>query len=219
MLGVCLELTHMDICFQNVTLQLLTGTDRPSLRPGTDEEEEEEDKSDDVKQRQETSNQNVNGEREEESVAESDSHRVDEVEEEEVEVEVEETVTELVPQTQEEESDLHANNAEHRVREREAECLVQQEQLEGSVVETSAEETSSPVDPNKETSESSQCEGQQETVSEQNAAVSTEVEKVCIEDGMPVGEKNATCPKAFGPPPNPPPPPNPIQNSSETGTR
>lgn len=205
----------MDICFQNVTLQLLTGTDRPSLRPGTDKEEEEEDKSDDVQQQQETSNQNVNGEREEQSVAESDPGRLDDVEVEEVE----ETVTEMVPQKQEEESDLHANNAEHGVQEREAESLVQQEQPEESVVETSAEETSSPVDPNRETSESSQCEGQQETVSEQDAAVSTEVEKVCIEDGMLVGEKNATCPKAFGPPPNPPPPPNPVQNSSEMDTR
>lgn len=220
----------MDIFFQNVTLQLLTDTDRSSLRLSKNEEE---DKSDDVKQREETHHQNehVNGKREvkEDHVAELDFHQVSEtqMDEEAMAEEETDTVTESKTQSQAEEltdTDLHPDlSTELKLQETAAvESEVHQEQAEHSVPETSAEEkaTNKPADPDDdEPGESSPCEDGQEAVSERNAAVSSEVDKESVDDGEHVGEMNAASPKAFRPPANPPPPPSALQNSSGMDTR
>lgn len=225
---------------KNVTLQLLSGTDRASLRPSKNEEEaeeEEEEESDDVKQREETSHPNVhvNGEREvkeeekeeEERVAESDSHQVSETQmDQEVAAEKDtKTVTESKTQSQAEAleaTDFHlVSSTEPKPQETAAaESAVQQEQAEHSVPETSAEEkdTNKAADPDVEPDESSPPEEAEETVSERNAAVSCEVDKESVGDGKHVGEINAASQNAFGPPTNPPPPPNALQNSSGKDT-
>ncbi|XP_018524829.1 FK506-binding protein 15 isoform X3 [Lates calcarifer] len=215
---------------KNVTLQLLSGTDRsPSLSKKKEEAEEQEEKeSDDVKQREERPHQNVqvNGERqvqeeekeEEEPVAELDSHQVSEAQiNQEVSVENEtETVTELKTQSQ---AELSQATHHHPVLSTEqephgtaaAESEVQQEPGEHSVPKN-------PTDPDDGPDESSPPEDEQETVLERNAAMSSEVGGESLDKGDHVGEMNAASQKAFGPPANPPPPPTALQNSPGEGT-
>ncbi|XP_038559429.1 FK506-binding protein 15 isoform X1 [Micropterus salmoides] len=221
---------------KNVTLQLLSGTDRSSLSRVKEEEEEEEDDSDDLKQREEGPHQNehVNGERdvkedeteEKEHSTESDSHHVSETQvDQEVAAEKEtETATEVKVQSQAEALETTGPNPlsspEPKPQETAAtESEAQQEQPEHSTelnTETSIEEKDSNkyADRDDEPEESSPLEDGQETVSERNAAASSQVDKESVNDGEHIGEMNAASPKAFGPPVDPPPPPNALQNSS-----
>nr|XP_046241602.1 FK506-binding protein 15 isoform X3 [Scatophagus argus] len=216
---------------KNVTLQLLSGTERSSLRPSKNEEEgeeeEEEEESDDVQQREELpqTNIHVNGEREvkedekkeEEPVAELDSHQVSETQmDQEAAAEKEtETITESQPQSKAEAlaaNDLHpVSSSELKSKETTVmEPEVQQEQAERSV-STEEKDTNSSADPEDEPADG------QESVSERNAAVSIEVHKESMDDGEHVGEMTAASQKAFGPPANPPPPPSAPQNSTGEG--
>lgn len=226
--------------FQNVTLQLLSGTEGSSQRPTKNEEEAEdegEEQTDDVKQREETPHQNVhvNGEREvkeeakeeEEHVAESDSPQVCESQvDQEVEAEKEtEAVAESKTQSQAEaleDTDLHpVPSTEPKPQETAAKSKAQQEQAEHSAPKTFTEkkDTSTSADPDVEPAQSSPPEAGQEPVSETNAAGSSEGDKESVDSGEHVGETNAASLKAFGPPANPPPPPNALQNSSGEDTR
>ncbi|GAA6226673.1 FK506-binding protein 15 isoform X3 [Lates japonicus] len=222
---------------KNVTLQLLSGTDRSSSLSKKQEEaeEQEEKESDDVKQREERSHQNVhvNGERQvqeeekegEEPVAELDSHQVSEAQiNQEVSVENEtETVTELKTQSQAEASQaahhhpvLSTEQEPHGTAATESE--VQQEQGEHSVPKTPTEPNDRSTDPDDGPDESSPPKDGQETVLERNAAMSSEVDEESLDKGEHVGEMNAPSQKAFGPPANPPPPPTALQKSPGEGT-
>ncbi|XP_040011066.1 FK506-binding protein 15 isoform X2 [Xiphias gladius] len=224
---------------KNVTLQLLSGTDRSSFLPKKEEKakDQEEEESDDVKEREEKPHQNVhvNGERqikeeekeEEEHMAELDSHQISEnqMNQEVAAVKEIETVTESKTQSQAEAlqaTDLHpVSSTERKTHEKAAESEVQQEQGEHSVPETTKEtkDTNKSADPDDGPDESSPPEDGQETVSERNAAVSSEVDEETLDNGEHVGGLNAASQKAFGPPANPPPPPNVLQNSSGEDTR
>ncbi|XP_029295812.1 FK506-binding protein 15 isoform X2 [Cottoperca gobio] len=207
---------------KNVTLQLLSGTDRSSLRPNKKEEkgdEEEEEEGDDVKQRQESvQNVHVNGDREvkekEDHEAESDSHQVSEtqMDEEVAAVKETETVTESVTESQSQAEALQAtdlnpvSSTEPNTQET-AECEVQQ------VISTEEKDPDKAADPEDEPDESAPPEDGEQTVSERNAAVSSEVDNREHD-----GEMHAASQKAFGPPANPPPPPNALPNSSGEDT-
>uniref|UniRef100_A0A8D0CRZ0 peptidylprolyl isomerase n=1 Tax=Sander lucioperca TaxID=283035 RepID=A0A8D0CRZ0_SANLU len=206
------------IYFQNVTLQLLSGTDRSPPRPVEKEEEaeeEEEEESEDVTQRQE--NVHVNGDRgvkeeekeEVEHEAESESHQVSETQmDREVAAEEEtETVTESNAQSPPEATDLNPDShAEPKLQET-AESEVQQEQAGRQQNE---KDTNKSADPGDEPDQSSPPGDGQETVSERHAAVSSEEDKESVDDGEHVEEMHAASLKAFGPPANPPPPPSAI---------
>ncbi|XP_039658741.1 FK506-binding protein 15 isoform X2 [Perca fluviatilis] len=212
---------------KNVTLQLLSGTDRSPPRPvKKEEEEEEEEESEDVMQRQESvQNVHVNGERgvkeqekeEEEHEAESDSHQVSETQvDREVAAEKEtETVTESNAQSPPEAADLHPDSPTEPKLQETAEPEVQQEQAGHQQNE---KDTNKPADPGDEPDQSSPPEDGQETVSERNAAVSSEEDKESVDDGEHVEEMHAASLKAFGPPANPPPPPSALPNSSGEDT-
>ncbi|XP_049434719.1 FK506-binding protein 15 isoform X1 [Epinephelus fuscoguttatus] len=220
---------------KNVTLQLLSGTDSSSLTSSVKEEEaeeEEEEETDYVKQRQETvQSAHVNGDREvkeeekegEEHKAYSDSHRVSETQMDEgVAAEKE---TETVTKTQSEvealeDTDLNPVSPSELKVEKTAKSEEEQEQAGCSVPEISPEEkdTNRSTDPDDKPDESSSLQDAQETVSERNAAVSSEVETESVDDGEHVGEMHAASQKAFGPPANPPPPPNALPNSSGKDT-
>ncbi|XP_049906267.1 FK506-binding protein 15 isoform X4 [Epinephelus moara] len=220
---------------KNVTLQLLSGTDSSSLRSSVKEEEaeeEEEEETDDVKQRQETvQSAHVNGDREvkeeekegEEHKAYSDSHKVSETQiDEGVAAEKEtETVTKTQSQVEAlEDTDLNPVSPSELKVEKTAKSEEEQEQAGCSFPEISPEEkdTNRSADPDDKPDESSSTQDAQETVSERNAAVSSEVETESVDDGEHVGEMHAACQKAFGPPANPPPPPNALPNSSGKDT-
>ncbi|XP_076587173.1 FK506-binding protein 15 isoform X2 [Chaetodon auriga] len=221
---------------KNVTLQLLSGTERSS--PSLSKNEEEDQESDDVKQREETPHQNVhvNGEKgvkeeekeEEEHVVESDSHQVSETQMDQgVAAEKEtDTATESETQSQAEAvaaTDLHpVSSTEVKLQETassESEVQQEQEQAEHSVQESCAEvkDAKKSADPDDEPGESSPPENEQEAASEKNAAVSSEVDKESTADINHGGDVNAASQKTFGPPANPPPPPA-LQNSSGEGT-
>ncbi|XP_040897863.1 FK506-binding protein 15 isoform X2 [Toxotes jaculatrix] len=224
---------------KNVTLQLLSGTDRPSVLPKKEEEaeEQEEEESDDSKHREDKPHHNlhVNGERqikeeekdEEEPVAESDSHQVNETQLDQEGGAAKETETETESKTQSQAETLQApdphpvSSSEQTPQERAAtESEGQQEQGEQSVPETPTEpkDTDKSADPGDGPDESSPPEDGQESVSERNAAVSSEVDKESTDNGEHVGDMNAASEKAFGPPANPPPPPNAVQNISGQDT-
>uniref|UniRef100_A0A7N8WHZ2 peptidylprolyl isomerase n=1 Tax=Mastacembelus armatus TaxID=205130 RepID=A0A7N8WHZ2_9TELE len=219
---------------KNVTLQLLSGTDRSSLRPSEKEkevEEEEEGESGDEKQRVEKSLESVhvNGEREvkeketKEHVAKLETHQVSENEQNWEAAAAEEkriTVSDTVTQSQAESlqaTDLHpVSVTELKPQETtSAESEVQQEPGEHSTHETSSEQN----DTNKsEYSDdgpdvNSLSEDGRETVSERNAIVSTQKDKESVDEGEHVEEMIADSWKSVGPPANPPPPPDPLQNS------
>ncbi|XP_032371886.1 FK506-binding protein 15 isoform X2 [Etheostoma spectabile] len=209
---------------KNVTLQLLSGTDRSPLRVIKKEEEaekEEEEESKDVKQGQETvQNVHVNGDREvkeeekeeEEHEAESDSHQVSETQmDQEVAAEKEtETVTESNAQSPPGATDLHPDSpTEPKLQETESE--VQQKQAGHQQKEKNINK---PVDPGDEPDQSSPPEDGQDTVSPKNTAVSSEEDKESLDNGEHVEEMHAASLKAFGPPANPPPPPTALPNSS-----
>ncbi|XP_044051903.1 FK506-binding protein 15 isoform X3 [Siniperca chuatsi] len=214
---------------KNVTLQLLSVTDRSSLNPSKKKEEveeEEEEESDDMKQREEVTHQNVhvNGEKEikedekeeKEHVAESYSHQDSEIQMDQEVAAEKETETALKIQSEAETLEttgLHPQTPQETAA---AESEVQQEQPEHSVAETSTEEkdTNKYADRDGEPGEGSPPEDGQETVSKRNAAVSSEVDKGTVDEGEHVGEINAASQKAFGPPTDPPPLPNALQNSS-----
>ncbi|XP_053181784.1 FK506-binding protein 15 [Scomber japonicus] len=225
---------------KNVTLQLLSGTERSSLRPSKKDEsaeEEEEAESDDVQQKEERAPQNahMNGdkrvreeEKEEEREVESKSHQLSETQETaatatETAVEETETVTDSEMQNQSEASQATNLVSSTESKPQEAPVTevsqVQQEQEEQSVSETSAEnkDSSQSVAPDNEAHVISSAEVRQETESEAN-----QVDRESVNDGEHQEESNITSKKAFGPPANPPPPPNapeskPGENTSLTG--
>lgn len=189
-----------------MTLQLLSGTDRPSLTPSENEEEKGENESVDAKQREDTPH--VNGEREvkEDHVAELDSQPVSvtQTDEEVAAKERTDRVNESKAHSQTVATDLHPDlTTEPKPQETAApESEVQQEQTENSVPERAPDKSADPGD--DEPGESLPCEDGQEAVSDRNAAV---------------GEMNVAPPKAFAPPSNPPPPPNALQNISGSEPR
>nr|XP_020454977.1 FK506-binding protein 15 isoform X2 [Monopterus albus] len=222
---------------KNVTLQLLSGTDRASLRlPKKEEEseEEEEEGGDDVEQREERAHPkvHVNGEskvkeeEQKEHVAELETHQVGETQlNQEAAAEETKTVTESKMQSQTEEiqtTDLHPVSPAELIGQVMAapESEVQQEQVDHSVPETSAEQedTNKSTDPDDGPSVSLLPEDGQETLLERKAALSTEIDKESVDDREHVGEMNADSQKAFAPPTNPPPPPNALQSSSGEDT-
>ncbi|XP_078106433.1 FK506-binding protein 15 isoform X3 [Sander vitreus] len=211
---------------KNVTLQLLSGTDRSPPRPVKKEEEaeEEEEESEDVKQRQETvQNVHVNDDRgvkeeekeEVEHEAESDSHQVSETQVDREVAAEKETVMESNAQSPPEATDLNPDShAEPKLQET-PESEVQQEQAGRQQNE---KDTNKSADPGDEPGQSSPPEDGQETVSERDAAVSSEEDKESVDDGEHVEEMHAASLKAFGPPANPPPPPSALLNSSGEDT-
>ncbi|KAM7018551.1 FK506-binding protein 15 isoform 2-T2 [Tautogolabrus adspersus] len=216
---------------KNVTLQLLSGTDRPPQKPIKSEEEAEKDEeSEDVKQREETCQQHVhvNGEREEkkeEDEHENDSNRVSEtVKDQEVSTEQQtEAVSESKTQaeTLEKTDPKPASAAEPEqpeaaaAAEAAAESKVQEEQVELSFPETSTEEkdTNRSAESQDESDERPPPADGQQSVSEVKAAASSEMKQECVEDSEHEGEMKAASQKAFSPPVNPPPPPNALQES------
>ncbi|XP_034056168.1 FK506-binding protein 15 [Gymnodraco acuticeps] len=179
---------------KNVTLQLLTGTDRSSL--GQEEEEC------DVKQRQETvQNIHVNGDREvqeKELEAESDSQQVSESQtDEDVAAE-----TETLPESETVSlaTDLSPLSTTEPKLHETAECEVEQE------ISSEQKETFESADPHNIPEESPAAEHRQEPVSE--GTHSSEGGKESE------GEMQDGSQKAFGPPANPPPPPNALPDSS-----
>ncbi|KAI3372659.1 hypothetical protein L3Q82_022705, partial [Scortum barcoo] len=232
---------------KNVTLQLLSNTDRSSLsqsKKREDTEQEKEEESDDVKQREEISHQNVhiNGEKEvkeeeeekeeKEHVAEMDSRQVIEAQvDQEAAAEREmETVTESKTQSQTEapqHTSLHqVSSARSKPQETAAAESEVLQQPEHCAPEPSAEEKDSKKEPDPDDGpekssppeKSSSPEDGQETVSDKNTAVSSEVDKEGVDDGEHGGEMNAAPKEGFGPPTNPPPPPDALQNSSGEDT-
>ncbi|XP_060893408.1 FK506-binding protein 15 isoform X2 [Labrus mixtus] len=215
---------------KNVTLQLLSGTDRPSQKPIKSEEEaEKEEESEDVRQREETCQQHVhvNGEREEkeeEDEHEDDSNRVGEtVKDQEVSTEKQaEAASESKTQaeTLEKTDPNPASAAEPKQPETPAaaaaESTVQEEQVELSFPETSTEEkdTNRSAESQDEPEERPPPADRQESVSEVKAAASSDMKQECVEDREHEGEIQADSQKAFSPPVNPPPPPNALQKSS-----
>lgn len=206
-------------CFQNVTLKLLTDSDRTSLRQSKNKEEEEENKKEGLKQETSPQNVHVNGEREvkQEQVAEHDSQGVSETQ---MGRKTEPLMESKIQSLELMSADVHPDNTELKLQEAAAEPSaadpeLEQEQPEHSAPETSTEEKAPnrSTDPDNESAESLLCEDEQETVSEATV-VSNEVGKDCVDDGENVEENNAAFLKAFRPPANPPPPPNVHQNSS-----
>ncbi|XP_054867665.1 FK506-binding protein 15 isoform X4 [Amphiprion ocellaris] len=217
---------------KNVTLQLLSGTDKSALKPHKKEEEaeEKEEESEAVKQSEEKPLQNVhvNGKKEAkqeenedgENVADSGSLRVGEIQvDQSAATEKEaETVTESKTQSQAEASqatDLHSVSTtalQPQETAAAAESEVQHEQGQPSATETYEGNESTHPDDGPDTS--LPPEDGQEAVSDSKAAVSTEVDP----ERAPVDEPNDAPQKAFGPPANPPPPPNMLQNNSGEDT-
>ncbi|XP_030579634.1 FK506-binding protein 15 isoform X1 [Archocentrus centrarchus] len=226
---------------KNVTLQLLSGEERSATRPIKKEEEmeEEEEKSENVKQKAEKPHQNVhvNGEREvrkdekeEEHVADLDSHQVSDtlVGQEEAAEKETETGSEAKRTSQQEHSEstnIHAV-ATTEIESQDTvvvaaiaapQCEVSQEEGQQAAPESSAEEKD--VIKSLNLDERLPPEDGQETVSERNAAVTSEVDVESMEEnGEHEEEINAASQKAFGPPSNPPPPPSALQNSSGDDT-
>ncbi|KAM4577290.1 FK506-binding protein 15 isoform 2-T2 [Odontesthes bonariensis] len=217
---------------KNVTLQLLSGTDKSSLRPHNKEEEIEED-SKDVKQGEEKSNQtkHVNGEseltekekEEEKHVADSESCQSDDAQMIQEGSTEEVTVTESKTLTQAEDSEapnLHKVSSSELVPPESetvaAESVVQPEQGQQPAPDSSTEEKdlNKSVDPEEGPEESSMPEDDQE----RNSAVNSVGDVGCVEDRENIGEISAASQKAFGPPANPPPPPDALQNISGEDT-
>ncbi|KAK5931753.1 hypothetical protein CgunFtcFv8_003524 [Champsocephalus gunnari] len=193
---------------KNVTLQLLTGTDRSS--PGQKEKEEEEEESDDVKQRRETvQNVHVNGDREvqeKELEAESDSQQVSESQtEEDVAAETEtlpESKTETLPESETVSlaTDPSPLSTTDPKRHDTAQCEVEQD------ISSQQEETFESADPHTVPEESPAAAHRQEPVSEgPHSSEGGKESEGEVQDGSQ---------EAFGPPANPPPPPNALPDSS-----
>ncbi|XP_060927031.1 FK506-binding protein 15 isoform X2 [Limanda limanda] len=216
---------------KNVTLQLLSGTQGPSVLPKKEEdaEEQEEEASDDVKQSEEKPHQNVhvNGERqvkeeekEEEHEAELNSYHVSETQmNQDIGQEETETSTESKTQSQSETlqaTDLHpVSFSEGSLQEPAEEAAAaesegQQEQGEQPVPEspTESRDSNKSAHPDDGSDQSSASDDGQES-----AAESSEVDKENMDNREHVEEKNAAPEESFGPPANPPPPPDTIQKT------
>lgn len=207
----------MDIYFQNVTLQLLTGTDKSSMRQSENENEKKKDRIDEVKQREERLHQNehVNSERKvKEDHVIGPSHQVIETQMDEKVGAEEETNKVTESRTQ-----IHPNvNTELKLQETPAaEFEVQQEDGAHFVPKTSGEEnTDETADSYKDKhGKSAPCENEQEAVSEINSTLICELDKESIDN---VEEINIVSTKAFRPPTNPPPPPTALHSSSGKDT-
>lgn len=225
-LYVLVNSTFRDFFFpQNVTLQLLSGTNKSSMSKKEDEEE-----SDDVKQTEKELHQNVheNGEREDkEEEKEEETHVVEvafkQVSEPQVNQKVaseEEAKTVSESETQSQAEPLQASDL-HSVSSAGLKPEVEQEQGEHSIPETTTEQkdTIKSADPDDEPDENSSPENGQETVSEPNASLNSKVARENVDNSEHVEEMNAASQKAFGPPANPPPPPNALQNNPGEDTR
>ncbi|XP_043966562.1 FK506-binding protein 15 isoform X1 [Gambusia affinis] len=210
---------------KNVTLQLLSGADRSSLKPDNKEEDDEGGEGEDGKQLEHRSHVHVNGEQEakeeetveEEHVTDADHHQDNEtqmIQKVKPEpVSTSETSSQVADSETLDTLDLHvASSAEPASQCPEpepAEPAVQQHQEQPAASESCTKE-----------SEVNQCVGADTRPGEsplpeeeEEAAASSEVE-----DKDQVRETPAAPPKAFGPPTNPPPPPTIEQNSSAGDT-
>ncbi|KAM7416849.1 hypothetical protein PAMA_018766 [Pampus argenteus] len=211
---------------KNVTLQLLSGTERSSPRPSKQDElaeEEEEAESDDVNQKEEKAPQNVhvNGERgvgveekEEEHEVESKTQLSEAQARQEVAAAKEtQTVSDL--QTQNQPEALEVTDPVSTGESEPQESEIQQEQGEHSAPDISTEkkDNSQCAAPEDGPHVSSPAEVKQEAESEGNVTASGEVDNESTSDGKHQGETNPASQKTFGPPDNPPPPPNPLQSS------
>ncbi|XP_008275237.1 FK506-binding protein 15 isoform X2 [Stegastes partitus] len=212
---------------KNVTLQLLSGTDRSLLRPKKEEEKEAEE-SEDVKKKEEKPHQNVhvNGKRdvkqeeneEEENVADSGSLHACEIQGGQDAATETETETEASSTTQSqaetsEATNLHSGPTTVLQETAAAESDVQQDQEQPSAPET-CEEGNGSADLDDGPEKSLPPEDGQETLPDSKAAVSSEVDTERAGDREPVEVINDAPQEAFGPPANPPPPPNTLQKSS-----
>ncbi|XP_041643180.1 FK506-binding protein 15 isoform X2 [Cheilinus undulatus] len=214
---------------KNVTLQLLSGSERVSQKPKKNEEDaKKERESEEVRPREETSQQkvHVNGERQEKK--EEDEHeskpiKVNEsVKDQEVSKEKqEETDKETQAEILEKTDPKGSPTSEPKRTETPAvaESEVQEKQKELCVPENSTEEkdknTSAHLD--DEPDERSPPADREESVSEVEAEVSSDM-KESLEEGEREEEIKAASQNALSPPVNPPPPPNAPQKSSGEDT-
>lgn len=208
---------------KNVTLQLLSGTDRFASHP-SNEEEEAEKESEDVKQMEEKSHQSahVNGEgavkegqqEEVEHEHDSNSHQIGVSQEVEAE---RERVTESQVPSQTPDTVFNTEHEPRGPQTAEVESEQQQEQEQQSAASTAREEDDliKVVDPDVRFEESSLAEDEQE----RNVVDSNDEEKSHVNDAESTGEVNAASQKLFEPPVDPPPPPNTIQKSSTEDMR
>ncbi|XP_037536707.1 FK506-binding protein 15 [Nematolebias whitei] len=207
---------------KNVTLNLLSGTERSLHRPAAKENKEE---PEDVKQSEDGSHHvHANGKREvreeeeeEEHVADSDWHGVSEAQMiEEVKDEEEEAVMESETPGQAEASQvddpqpaLTSHLPAHNTK-----TAGGPDQLSSPDPATEDRVSTSSMDPDDGPEKCPQVEGGQEA----HGAVSSEGDMKSLEETQNVEEKSASSQRAFGPPVNPPPPPSAPENSSEEDT-
>lgn len=183
----------IDTCFQSVTLQLLSGSDRSSLS----ENEEEKDKSDDVKQPEDTLHWNVpvKNEREtkEDHKAEPDLHRVSEsyieIAEEEgraTESKTQSQVKKLVATNIHQDISTNLNKTAPGYE-------VEKQQAENSASQTSAGHSST------------ECDNPDKSEPDRSSPGSAAPNERIVDDSAHVGEVNDTPPKDLRHPSSPPP--------------
>ncbi|XP_061585685.1 FK506-binding protein 15 isoform X1 [Cololabis saira] len=214
---------------KNVTLQLLSDTDRSASTPSNEEKEaeEEEEESEDVTQREDTFHQkvDVNGEievkeeiKEDEHVEDSGSAQMNQ----EVEVEREavtesqtpsradaapELQTVFSPEVEPEEPEMEPQTETETETETESEL---QQQQAAPDTNTEIEGLKEAVDPDDRLEERRLAEDGQE----RTAVETREVEVERGKDGESAEEISAPSQRLLEPPANPPPPPDPLQKSS-----
>lgn len=213
----------LDIFPQNVTLHLLSGTNKSSVSKKEEETEEEDKEESDVEPTEKKLYHNVheNGEREVKE-EEQGEHVVEvasqDISETQANQEVAEKDTKTVSESETQgpaesllATDVHpVSLTELKPQETAEECEEQQEQGK-----TAAEHNDNlkSAFPNEDDPDND------ETMSEPNADLSSKAGKEIVDDGEHVEETFGDAQKAFGPPTNPPPPPNALQNSPKDDTR
>uniref|UniRef100_A0A7N6AIL4 peptidylprolyl isomerase n=1 Tax=Anabas testudineus TaxID=64144 RepID=A0A7N6AIL4_ANATE len=208
---------------KNVTLHLLSGTNKSSVSKKEEETEEEDKEESDVEPTEKKLYHNVheNGEREVKE-EEQGEHVVEvasqDISETQANQEVAEKDTKTVSESETQgpaesllATDVHpVSLTELKPQETAEECEEQQEQGK-----TAAEHNDNlkSAFPNEDDPDND------ETMSEPNADLSSKAGKEIVDDGEHVEETFGDAQKAFGPPTNPPPPPNALQNSPKDDTR
>lgn len=219
---------------KNVTLQLLSSSEKSAPTPIKKEEEAEEEEVDESDEEEVKPQQNVhvNGEREEEvkeeekeevHAAQSESEPLVKDQKDEEITEKTETVTASETQSQSEaleSTEIQGKATESKPAEEAGDSEAQQETVPCSAppaAPTEEDDTSRTPDPPGGSEESSTPEGAQET-EEHNTVVNSETEKTTNKDDEEhLEETNGDTQKGFGPPTNPPPPPK-AQNSPRQDT-
>ncbi|XP_026198713.1 FK506-binding protein 15 isoform X2 [Anabas testudineus] len=207
---------------KNVTLHLLSGTNKSSVSKKEEETEEEDKEESDVEPTEKKLYHNVheNGEREVKE-EEQGEHVVEvasqDISETQANQEVAEKDTKTVSESETQgpaesllATDVHpVSLTELKPQETAEECEEQQEQGK-----TAAEHNDNlkSAFPNEDDPDND------ETMSEPNADLSSKAGKEIVDDGEHVEETFGDAQKAFGPPTNPPPPPNALQNSPKDDT-